>query len=151
MSYIQCLKRNRLRMVSDMSEASTTCSSTSTTSTSPSPTIGYVIFSKTHGTCFISNLREIDWEWSQKCQRPPSHAHRRRQHQHGKVLQIHMSCQHTWHMFNIHFLRTIDRNNKILIYNFIIKFSFRITSIYSQFCDRFCQHTQSNKNYLSAN
>ena len=37
-------------MVSGMSETSKSCSSTSTTSTRPSPTSGYVIFSKTHMT-----------------------------------------------------------------------------------------------------
>ena len=51
--------RNRLRMVSYMSEA---CSSTSTTSTRLSPTSGYVIFSNTHGTCYISYFsREIGY------------------------------------------------------------------------------------------
>ena len=42
----QCFKRNRLRMVSGMSEAFKSCSSTSTTSTRPSPTSGYIIFQK---------------------------------------------------------------------------------------------------------
>ena len=50
MFYIQFFERNRLGMVSGMSETSKSCSSTSTTSTRPSPTSGYVIFSKTHMT-----------------------------------------------------------------------------------------------------
>ena len=42
--------------------------------------------------CVISNfLREIDWKWPQICQRPPSHAHRRRQRQPGRVPQGSMS------------------------------------------------------------
>ena len=33
------------------------------------------ILKNTYDTCLISNFsREIDWEWSQICQRPPSHA-----------------------------------------------------------------------------
>ena len=37
-----------------------------------------------YGTCLISKFsRERDWEWSQICLRPPSHAHRRRQRQPG--------------------------------------------------------------------
>ena len=47
------------------------------------------IIKNMYGTCFISNFsREIDWEWSQICQRPLSHAHRRRQRQPGRVLQV---------------------------------------------------------------
>ena len=48
MFYTQFFKKNRLGMVPDMSEASKSCPSTSTTSTRPSPSSGYVIFSKTH-------------------------------------------------------------------------------------------------------
>ena len=47
------------------------------------------ILKNTYDTCFISNFsREIDWEWSQICQRPPSHAHRRRQRQQSQVPQV---------------------------------------------------------------
>ena len=47
------------------------------------------IIKNMYGTCFISNFsREIDWEWSQICQRPLSHAHRRRQRQPGRVPQV---------------------------------------------------------------
>ena len=44
MFYIQFFKRNRLGMVSNMSEASKSCSSTSTTSTRPSPTSAIHVF-----------------------------------------------------------------------------------------------------------
>ena len=50
MFYIQLLKRSRLGMFSDKSEASKSWSSRSTTSTRPSHTSGYVIFSKTYMT-----------------------------------------------------------------------------------------------------
>ena len=47
------------------------------------------IIKNMYGTCFVSNFsREIDWEWSQVCQRPPSHAHRRPQRQPGRVPQV---------------------------------------------------------------
>ena len=47
------------------------------------------ILKNTYVTCFISNFSiEIDWERSQICQRPPSHAHRRRQPQPGRVPQL---------------------------------------------------------------
>ena len=46
MFYTQFFNRNRLGMVSDMSEASKSCPSTSTTSTRPSTISGYYIFSK---------------------------------------------------------------------------------------------------------
>ena len=76
MFYIQFFKRNRLRIVSDISEASTSCPSTSTTSTRPIPSSGYVIFSKTHmAHVYIQFFKRNHWEWSQICQRPSSHAH----------------------------------------------------------------------------
>ena len=89
MFYIQFFKRNRLRLVSDMSEASKSCSSTSTPSTRRRPTNGYVIFKKKHiwHMFYIQFSREIDWELIQICQRPQSHAHRRRQRQPGRVPQ----------------------------------------------------------------
>ena len=48
MFYTLFFKRNQLGMVSDMSEASKSFSSTSTMSTRPSLTSGLVIFLKTH-------------------------------------------------------------------------------------------------------
>ena len=45
-------------------------------------------YKNTYDTCFQSNFsREIDWEWSQICQRTPSLAHRRRQRQRSWVPQ----------------------------------------------------------------
>ena len=54
--------------------------------------------------------REIDWEWSQVCQRPPSHAHRRRQRQPGRVPQVGTSYFKNTHdtCFISNFLREID-------------------------------------------
>ena len=50
------------------------------------------ILKNTYETCFMSNFsREIDWEWSQICQRSLSHAHRRQQRQPGRVPQVGMS------------------------------------------------------------
>jgi len=69
------------------------------------------IFKNTYDTCFISNFsREIDWEWSQICQRPPSHAHRRRQRQPGRVPQVGTSYFKNTHdtCFISNFLREID-------------------------------------------
>ena len=66
------------------------------------------IFKNTYDTCFISNFsREIDWEWSQICQRPLSHAHRRRQRQPGRVPQVGTPYfqKHIWHMFYIQFFK----------------------------------------------
>ena len=54
------------------------------------------ILKNIHDTCFTPNFsREIDWEWSQICQRPPSHAHRRQQRQPGRVLQVGTSTKTT--------------------------------------------------------
>ena len=83
MIHVSCpiFKRNRLRMVSDMSEASKSCPSTSTTSTRPSPSSGYVIFSETHMVPVLYPIfKRNHLEWSQICQKPPSDAHRRRQY-----------------------------------------------------------------------
>ena len=50
--------------------------------------VGHIL-KHTYDTCFMSNCsREIDGEWSQICQRPPSHAYRRRQRQPGQVPQV---------------------------------------------------------------
>ena len=47
------------------------------------------ILKNTYDKWFISNFsREIDLEWSQISQRPPSHAHRRRQRRPGRVPQV---------------------------------------------------------------
>ena len=86
MFYIQFFLRNRLRRVSDMSEASKSCSSTST-STRPSTTSGYIIFSKTYMVHFIFNFsREIDWEWPRYIRGLPSHIFK-------NTHIVHVSCQ----------------------------------------------------------
>ena len=52
--------------------------------------VGTSYFKKTHMTDVLCTIfsREIDWEWSHICQRPLSHAHRRRQRQPGRVPQV---------------------------------------------------------------
>ena len=68
----------------------------------------FIIIKIMYGTCFIFNFsREIDWEWSQICQRPPSYAHRRRQPQPGRIPQVDISYfkKHIWRMFHIQFFK----------------------------------------------
>ena len=62
-----------------------------------------IIFSKnTHGTCFISNFsREMDWEWSRICQRPPSNSRCRRQRQPGRVTSGYVIFSKT-HMAHVY-------------------------------------------------
>ena len=49
-----------------------------------------------YDTCFISYFsRVIDWEWSQVCHSPPSHAHRRRKCQPGRVPQMNNIIKNT--------------------------------------------------------
>ena len=88
--FISNFKRNRLGMVSDMSEASQVMLiDVDNLNQAESHKWVRHILKNTYVTCFISNFSiEIDWERSQICQRPPSHAHRRRQPQPGRVPQL---------------------------------------------------------------
>ena len=85
MFYIQFFLRNRLRRVSDMSEASKSCSSTST-STRPSTTSGYIIFSKTYMVHVLYLIFQIDWEWPRYIRGLPSHIFK-------NTHIVHVSCQ----------------------------------------------------------